>query len=47
MRLRNDKLHNLYCSPNAIRIIKKKETTGACSTKGGEKNCIQGLGVEL
>jgi hypothetical protein len=46
-RLSNDKLHNLYCSPNTIRIIKKKETIGACSTKGGEKSCVQGLGVEL
>jgi len=46
-RPRNDKLHNLYCSPNTIRIIKTKETGGACITKGGEKRCIQGLGVEI
>ena len=47
MKLCNDKLHNLYSSPNTIRIIKKKETIGACSTKRGEKSCVQGLGVEL
>jgi hypothetical protein len=41
-----EKLHNkefcaLYFSPNIIRVIKKNEIGGACSTYGGEQRCIQ------
>jgi hypothetical protein len=43
MRLRNDEVHNLYCSPNTIRITKKKETIGACSTKGGGEELPTGF----
>jgi hypothetical protein len=35
-KLHNEELHNLYSSPSIIRIIKKDEMDGACSTNGGE-----------
>jgi hypothetical protein len=34
-KLRNEKLHNLYSSPNIIRMIKEDEMGRACSTNGG------------
>jgi hypothetical protein len=39
-KLHNEELHNLYSSPSIIRIIKKDEMGGACSTNGGEEECI-------
>jgi hypothetical protein len=36
------KLHNeeLHDSPSIIRIIKARRMGGACSTNGGEEECI-------
>jgi hypothetical protein len=38
-KLHNEELHNLYSSPNIIRMI-KDDMGRACSTKGGDKECI-------
>jgi hypothetical protein len=39
-KLHNEELHNLYASPSLIRKIKDDETGMACSTDGGEGECI-------
>jgi hypothetical protein len=41
-KLHNEELHNLYCLPSIIRMIKSKEDEmgGAYSTNGGEEECI-------
>jgi hypothetical protein len=45
-RLHNEELHNLYASPNVIRVIKLGRTrwAGACSTHGMDEKCIQNSG---
>jgi hypothetical protein len=35
-RLRNEELHNLYCSPSIIRIIKEDDMGKEYSMNGGE-----------
>ena len=37
-KLHNEKIYDLYSSPNIIRV--------ACNTYGGEERCIQGFGRE-
>jgi hypothetical protein len=41
----NEKLHNLYCSPSIIIMIKPRRTrwpgVGLCSMHMGEEECIQ------
>jgi hypothetical protein len=37
-KLHNEVLHNLYSSPNIIRMIKSR--TRACCTNGGDEECI-------
>jgi hypothetical protein len=38
-KLHNEELHNLYSSPNIIRIIKARDVMGgACSTNGKKRN---------
>jgi hypothetical protein len=37
--LHNEELHNLY-SPNIIRMIKEDEMGRACSTNGGDEECM-------
>jgi hypothetical protein len=39
-KLHNEELYNLYSSPSIIRVIKKYEMGGACSTNGGEEECM-------
>jgi hypothetical protein len=39
-KLHNEELHNLYSSPSIIRMIKEDEMGRACSTNGGEEECI-------
>jgi hypothetical protein len=41
-KLHNEELHNMHSSPNIITMIKSKEDQmgKACSTKGGEEECI-------
>jgi hypothetical protein len=41
-KLHNVELHNLYSSPNIIRMIKSRRVRmgRACSTSGGDKECI-------
>jgi hypothetical protein len=39
-KLHNEELHNLYSSPNIIRMIKSREMGRACSMNGGEEECI-------
>jgi hypothetical protein len=45
-KLRNEELHNLYSSPDIIRMIKSRriEMGGACSTNGGDKECMKDIG---
>jgi hypothetical protein len=39
-KLHNEELHNSYSSSGIIRIIKEDEMGRACSTNGGEEECI-------
>lgn len=45
-KLDNEKLHNLYCSPHNIKVIKSWENSvgGEFITHGREENCIKILG---
>jgi len=40
-RLHNEELHNMYASPNIIRVIKSGRMCGACSMHVRDENCIQ------
>jgi hypothetical protein len=40
IKLHNEELHNLYSSPNIIRMTKSRRIGRACSTSGGEEECI-------
>jgi hypothetical protein len=44
--LHNVELNDLCSSPNIVRVIKKNEVGGLCSTYGGEYRCLQGFGGE-
>jgi hypothetical protein len=39
-KLHTEELNNLYSSPSIIRLIKEDEMRRACSTNGGEEECI-------
>jgi hypothetical protein len=41
-KLHNDELHNLYSSPNTVRVIKSK-VGGTCDTHGGGERCLRGF----
>ena len=47
-KLHNEKLNDLYCSPNIVWVIKSREMrwAGHVICMGGEKRCIQGFGGE-
>jgi hypothetical protein len=45
-RLRNEKLYNLYCSPNIMRGIKRNEMGWSCDTRVGQAKCMQSFGGE-
>jgi hypothetical protein len=45
-RLHNEELHNLYGSPNIIRVIKEDEMDGSCSTDGRDEKCVQYFGLK-
>jgi hypothetical protein len=42
-KLHNEELHNLYCSPSIIRMIKSRRMrwAGACSTNGEMRNAYR------
>jgi hypothetical protein len=42
-RLHNDDTYDLYSSRNIIRVIKKNEMGGVCSTYGREERCMKGF----
>jgi hypothetical protein len=43
-RLHNEELHNLYASPNVIRVIKSKRMSWVAHTaRMGDEKCIQTL----
>jgi hypothetical protein len=44
-KLHNEELHKLYSSPNIIRMIQVKEDEmgRACSTNGGDEECIYNM----
>jgi hypothetical protein len=39
-KLHNEELHKLYSLPNIIRMIKSRRMGRACSTNGGEEECV-------
>jgi hypothetical protein len=45
-KLHNDELHNLYSSPNIVRVIeiKENEVGGTCGTHGGGEICLHDFG---
>jgi hypothetical protein len=45
-KLHEEHLHNLYSSPNIIRMnkVKEDEMGRACSTQGSKEGCIEGFG---
>jgi hypothetical protein len=40
-KLHNEEFHNLYSSPNIIKMIKLWKTRWACSTNGKKKNAYR------
>jgi hypothetical protein len=46
-KLQNYELHDVYSSPNIVRVIKSKGVVGgACGTQGGGERRLQGFGWE-
>jgi hypothetical protein len=43
-KLQNEKLHNLYSSPDIMRQVKANEMGEACGTHGGGEKSVQGFG---
>jgi hypothetical protein len=43
-KLGSEKLHNMYSSPNIMRIIKEDEMGRACSTYWRDEECMEGFG---
>jgi hypothetical protein len=43
-RLYNEELHNLYISPNIVRVMKSREMGRAGSLHGRDEKCIQYFG---
>jgi hypothetical protein len=39
--LHNEELHNLYTSPNIVRVIKEDDMGGACSMHGELRNAYK------
>jgi hypothetical protein len=48
IKLHNEELNNLFCSPNIVRLVKLRRIRGegACSAYGGGERCVQGFGGE-
>jgi hypothetical protein len=42
-KLHNEELHDLHSSPSIIRIMKSRRRW-ACSTNGGEEECVRVVG---
>jgi hypothetical protein len=42
-KLHNEELHNLYSSPNIIRMIKSRRMSRVCSTNGGKGECMRDI----
>jgi hypothetical protein len=45
--LHNEELHDLYATPNVIRVIKSREVGEACSTHGRDEKFIQYFGGRI
>jgi hypothetical protein len=46
-KLQNEELHNLYSSPNSVRVIKsRRKMDGACSADGEERGVCRAFGGE-
>jgi hypothetical protein len=43
-RLHSEELHNLYASPNIIKVTKSRTMGRACSTHGRDEKYIQDFG---
>jgi hypothetical protein len=43
-KLRSEELHNMYCSPSKIKMMKVKDDKmgRACNKREGEDECIEG-----
>jgi len=49
-KLHNDELHDLYSTPNIVRVIKSwrvGEVGGTCGTHGRWERCLQGFSWEV
>jgi hypothetical protein len=42
-KLHNEELHNLYSSPNTVKMNKGDVMGRPCNTHGGEEECIEGF----
>jgi hypothetical protein len=42
-KLHNEKLHDVYSSPDVIRDVMKDELGGECGTYEEEEKCFQGF----
>ena len=42
-KLHNEKLNDLYCSPNIVRVIEKNGMGEACSAYGGRGESYKGF----
>jgi hypothetical protein len=47
-KLHNEELHNLYSSPDIIRMLKQwgYEMGGACNAHGGDEKCVQHICID-
>ena len=45
-KLHNEELNDLYCSPNAVRVIKSRRMRWAGHVARMGERCIQGFGEE-
>jgi hypothetical protein len=45
-KLHTEELHNLYPSPDIIRMFKSRRMRWACSTRGGDEKYVQNFGWE-
>jgi hypothetical protein len=46
-RLCKEQLHDLYASPNIIRVIKEDGMGGGCSTQGRDEKCLQNFSLKM
>ena len=45
-KLHNEELNDLYCSPNIVRVIKRRTIRAEHVARMGERRSVQGFGGE-